>query len=184
MADIKQPQPVLPVIGLIFAPDLRADFLTGLRAEIGSVILKSPEIPFTHTSYYNKEMGGNLTRQWCAFDKTVLPDVLVGLKHNTNVIEKKYLNTEGGRIVNIDPGLLSLSSLVLASTKNYAHRIYLGQGIYAEVTLIYKENRFNPLDWTYPDYREASALAFFDQARTLLKEKLSLLDSEKRSEHV
>ena len=180
MADIKQPQPVLPIIGVIFAPDLTTDVLPELSADIGNVILKSAEMPFTHTNYYDQEMGGNLTRQWYAFSKLVLPDVLVGLKHNTNVIEKKYLNARGGRSVNIDPGLLSLSSLVLASTKNYAHRIYLGQGIYAEVTLIYKEQKFNPLKWTYPDYQETSALEFFHQARVLLKDRLTVPDNAER----
>jgi hypothetical protein len=178
MADIKKPQPVFPVIGLIFAPDLTVGVLQELRDEIGEVVLKSDKLPFTHTTYYDQEMGGDLTRRWYGFGKLVLPDVLVGLKHNTNIIEDKYLNTKGGRSVNIDPGLLSLSSLVLASTKNYAHRIYLGQGIYAEVTLIYKEHRFHPLDWTYPDYKETSALDFFHRARAILKEKLNVPDNE------
>jgi hypothetical protein len=98
----------------------------------------------------------------------------------TNAIEVKYRNEEGGRTVNIDPGLLSLSSLILASTKNYAHRIYLGQGIYAEITLIYKNHRFNALDWTYPDYQEDSALEFFQRARAILQEQLTASDSATR----
>jgi hypothetical protein len=180
MADLKNPQPVLPVIGLIFVPDLSTDVLQELGEDIGNVVLRSDTIPFCHTTYYNKEMGNSLMRQWYGFGNLVLPDVLVRLKHKTNMIEKKYLNAKGGRSVNIDPGLLSLSSLVLASAKNYAHRIYLGQGIYAELTLIYKEHRFNPLDWTYPDYKEASALDFFHQARAVLKEKLAGPDSATR----
>jgi hypothetical protein len=180
MADIKEPQPVLPVIGLIFVPDMTADVLQELRGDIGNVVLKSNPMLFTHTRYYDQEMGGGLMRQWYGFDKLVSPDVLIGLKHNTNIIEKKYLNAKGGRSINIDPGLLSLSNLVLASTKNYAHRIYLGQGIYGEVTLIYKENRFNPLEWTYPDYTEKSALEFFQRARVILKDKLSVPDIKTR----
>ncbi len=178
MAEIKRPQAVLPFVGLIFMQELAKDVLEELNDDIGYVILKSDPLPFTHTKYYNEEMGTDLWRQWYVFDKLVMPDVLVGLKHNTNTIEKKYLNAKGGRSINIDPGLLSLSSLVLASTKNYAHRIYLGQGIYAEVTLLYKDHRFNPLDWTYPDYKEKSALEFFERARGMLKEKLSVPDNE------
>ena len=74
--------------------------------------------------------------------------------------------------MNIDPGFLSLSNLILASTKAYAHRIYLDKGIYAEVTLIYKDDQFNPLQWTYPDYREKTALDFFTKARVVLRERL------------
>jgi len=184
MAEIKKPQPVLPIVGLIFARDLANDVLEELSDEIGQAVLKSDPIPFTHTKYYSDEMGSELSRQWYVFDKLVLPDELVGLKHNTNIVEKKYLNAKGGRNINIDPGLLSLSSLILASTKNYAHRVYLGQGIYAEVTLIYKDHRFSPLDWTYPDYRERSAIEFFERARGILKEKLSAMDVEQGSQHV
>ena len=117
-------------------------------------------------------MGDNLNRQWVAFNDLILPDTLVELKHKTNETEKKYLNKNGGRMVNIDPGAISLSNLILASTKNYSHRIYLGKGIYAEVTLIYKQKHFMPLDWTYPDYREETALLFFTEAREVLKQKL------------
>lgn len=180
MGDIKKPQPVMPVIGLIFVPDLPADIFRDLREDVGDAVLKSDTLKFIHTTYYNDEMGGDLVRQWCAFDRLVSPDVLARLKIMTNAIEVKYRNEEGGRTVNIDPGLLSLSSLILASTKNYAHRIYLGQGIYAEITLIYKNHRFNALDWTYPDYQEDSALEFFQRARAILQEQLTASDSATR----
>jgi hypothetical protein len=122
-------------------------------------------------------MGDGLVRQWCAFDKLIMPDMLVNLKNKTNDIERNHLNEKGGRNVNIDPGLLSLSNLVLASTKDYSHRIYLDKGIYAEVTLIYKDHRFNPLRWTYPDYQEQTALDFFTKARDILREKLGELET-------
>ena len=172
MGNIREPQRVLAIAGFIFAPNFVADIFKELTSEIGDVVMKSDRIPFTHTTYYNQEMGNGLTRQWCAFGELVLPDVLVGLKKKTNEIEKQYLNEKGGRNVNIDPGLLSLSSLILASTKNYSHRVYLSGGIYAEVTLIFKGHRFNPLEWTYPDYREKVALDFFTGARDVLREKL------------
>jgi hypothetical protein len=178
MADIREPQKVLPVVGLIHIPGVLFDISQELQEDIGDVTLASDVIPFKHTSYYNQEMGSELLRQWYAFDDLVSPDVLADLKHRTNMIEKKHVKHGGGRNVNIDPGLLSLSSLVLASTKNYAHRIYLGRGIYAEVTLIYKEHRFNPLEWTYPDYRERAALDFFSRARDILKTKLIEAESQ------
>ena len=180
MGNVKKPQVVMPVIGLIFVPDLPAGMLQGLHEDVGNVVLKSDAIKFSHTTYYNDEMGSNLMRQLCAFDRLVSPDILARLKIMTNAIEMKYCNEQGGRTINIDPGLLSLSSLILASTKNYAHRIYLGQGIYAEITLIYKKHRFNPLDWTYPDYQEDSALEFFKRARDILQEQLAASGSATR----
>ena len=178
MASIKDPQRVIPIVGFISIPGFHFDFLPELSEKIGEVVLRSVVIPFKHTTYYNKEMGDELIRQWCAFSRLVAPDVLADLKRATNEIEGRYTNKNGSRQINIDPGLISLSSLVLASTKNYSHRIYLGQGIYAEVTLIYKDHKFNPLEWTYPDYREASALEFFCRARVVLKEKLNVPDND------
>lgn len=173
MAEINEPQKVLPIAGLICAQGFTADMCHELSTEFGPVILKSEVIRFDHTTYYNKEMGSDLTRQWYVFGDLMLPDELVRLKHKANASERNYLNENGGRKVNIDPGLISMSNLVLASTKNYSHRIYVGQGIYAEVTLVYKDGRFNPLEWTYPDYRENMALGFFARARAILRDKLA-----------
>ena len=174
MAEIKTSQKVLPIAGLIFVDGSLVDeALKKLKTDVGEVLSKSSIIPFTHTTYYNKEMNNKLLRQWCVFEKLIMPDALIKLKLKTNEIEKNYLNDKGGRQINIDPGLLSLSNLILASAKNYSHRIYLGQGIYGEVTLIYKGDRFNPLEWTYPDYREKTALDFFSEARKILKDRLT-----------
>ena len=174
MAEIKQPQKVLVLTGVIYKKDfLINELLETLSEKLGNIAMQSEVIPFTHTQYYNKEMGGNLSRQWFVFNKLVKPDTLADLKHYSNEIEKKYQGEDGGRTVNIDPGFIAMSNLILASTKNYAHRIYLGKGIYAEVTLIFKNHRFLPLQWTYPDYKEKMALEFFLQAREILKEKLN-----------
>ncbi len=174
MAEIRHPQKVLPVAGLIFKETEKVTkVLQSLENRMGNPLLQSDVIPFTHTTYYNKEMGENLLRQWCVFERLLEPDAIIDLKYLTNDIEKKYLNEKKGRTINIDPGLVSLSNLVLASTKNYSHRIYLGRGIYGEVTLIYKNRTFISLEWTYPDYREPIAIEFFTKAREILKEKLS-----------
>jgi hypothetical protein len=174
MAEIKKPQKVLPIVGLIFENTFDLDpALKRLTGLMGKAVLNSHVIHFTHTTYYNREMGDKLSRQWWVFEQLMSPDVLVDLKHTTNNIENGYLNKKGGRKINIDPGLLSLSNLILASTKNYSHRIYLGKGIYGEVTLIFKNNAFNPLSWTYPDYQEESTLEFFSKAREILKKELS-----------
>jgi len=148
-----------------------------LSPVVGNVALQSDTLQFTHTTYYNQEMGDGLLRQWCVFDRLIDPDLLIDLKHHSNRLEKTMLNDHGGRNMNIDPGLLSMSNVVLASTKNYAHRMYCGKGIYAEVTLIYQQKTFKPLDWTYPDYREHTAIDFFCSARELLKEKIKGADN-------
>lgn len=174
MGEIKQPQKVLAFAGLIYTPGAAVDHvLDGLEPDVGHVALRSEPCRFTHTTYYNKEMGNDLTRQWFVFDRLIDPDMLIHLKHQTNALEKNELNERGGRKLNVDPGLLSLSNVVLASTKNYSHRIYCGKGIYAEVTLIYQDKRLKPTEWTYPDYREKNTLEFFCTAREMLKEKLT-----------
>ncbi len=169
MAEIHKPKKVFAFAGLIFIKD----FDTGVALKefsgmLGGVIKKSDTIPFTHTTYYNKEMGEELLREWVLFEKLIYPDLLIELKRKSNEIENRFLNENGGRMINIDPGLISLSNVVLASTKNYSHRIYLGKGIYAEVTLIYRNHQFRTLEWTYPDYREEKALQFFAEARDML----------------
>ncbi len=170
MAEIKGPQKVLAFAGLIFIKDFDIEPALGeFKALLGSVIKKSDILPFVHTTYYNKEMGEGLLRQWVLFEKLINPDLLVELKYCSNEVEKKFINENSGRKINIDPGLVSLSNIILASTKNYSHRIYLGKGIYAEVTLIYKDHQFKALEWTYPDYREEVALRFFTESRAVLK---------------
>lgn len=178
MAEINQPQKVFAFVGLLYVPCAKVDaVLEKLSSAVGNAALKSDTLQFTHTTYYNQEMGDELVRQWCVFDKLIDPDRLIDLKHHTNGLEKNTLNEHGGRQINIDPGLLSMSNIVLASTKNYAHRIYCGKGIYAEVTLLYQGRTFKPLDWTYPDYREQTAIDFFCSAREILKEKIQGVDN-------
>jgi len=173
MAEIKKPQKVLPIVGLIFIQEFGVEaVLRELQHELGDGVMRSDILRFTHTHYYDKEMGSNLLRQWCVFTHLIVPDMLIQLKHKTNNIEKHYLNDRGGRKINIDPGVISLGNLILASTKNYSHRIYLGNGIYGEVTLIYENKTFKPLAWTYPDYREKVAVEFFEKARDTVKQKL------------
>lgn len=170
MENTNEPSRVLPISGLIFSEGFAMDdALKTIGDRVGEVFMRSPVRPF-HTDYYNREMGDNILRQWIAFKEPVAPDTLGELKRGTNEIEKMYLNETGGRRINIDPGLLSLHNLVLASTKDFAHRIYLGGGIFGEVTLIYREKRFHPLEWTYPDYREDSSLRFFSEVRRVLKQ--------------
>ena len=146
--------PTKLVVGLLSSErNLLLQAQSALVEAFGDVTVKSPEIPFSFTNYYEKEMGPGLTRQWVGFHGLVEPDQLYDFKLTTGLLEKRFHAPTGRRRVNLDPGLLSLYNLVLASTKSFAHRIYLRDGIYAEPTLIFQAGKFQPLAWTYPDYQ-------------------------------
>lgn len=131
----------------------------------------SPEIFFDRTRYYEKEMGWPLYRRFLSFKNLIPPEMLVDVKLKTNGIENSYLNGPKRRI-NIDPGYISLERLVLATGKNYIHRIYLGKGIYADLTLVFKRGGFVTLDWTYPDYADPEMIDSFNTIRNQYLEQL------------
>jgi hypothetical protein len=173
MGVIKEPEKALALIGLIYGRDFNIEnIIPEFTDRLGGILSRSNAMPFTQTDYYEKEMGKNLIRQWLFFDRLIAPDGLADLKVWSSGIEGRHSREKGDRQVNIDPGMITLNNLILASTKNYAHRIYLGQGIYAETTLIYRHSRFQHVDWTYPDYKTDAALAFFAEAREYLKKIL------------
>lgn len=139
-----------------------------LEQTFGKVQLQSPVIPWNFSDYYQEELGPNLIRAWVAFSDLCPPDGLKEFKKKTIALEEQLKDKEGKRPVNLDPGVLTLHNLVLATTKDYTHRIYLGDGIYAEVTLIYKQGRFQTLPWTYLDYRIPECLNFLTACRNEL----------------
>lgn len=166
MADLKIPPPGKVIVGIITRDlDVLASAQALLEKELGPVEQTSPVIDFDFTDYYEVEMGKNLLRLWLSFDRPVISDQLLEIKLAVMAIEEKFIDANGKRRINLDPGILTLCKLVLATTKNYYHRIYLGKGIHAEVTLFYRHNNFQPLDWTYPDYRTDTALNFFKLVR-------------------
>ena len=164
------PEPVKLFMGLIIARDMDLEKIRyELIKHFGRIELESPVQSFNHTKYYIREMGPDLTRCFLSFTDPVSPDNLARIKVLTNHLEIQMGRISDERIirmVNIDPGILSLSNVILATTKNRAHRIYLSQGIYAEITLIYSKTRgWLPLEWTYPDYRIPGTIEFFSAAR-------------------
>ncbi len=165
MGQIKQPAPV-KLIASIFSADetLLAVARGTLVNRFGPIDYHSELLPFNHTSYYACEFGEGLVRQIVAFAELIPPQRLAAIKRATNELEMTWA-VEGRRRLNLDPGYLSLSKLVLATTKDYTHRVYLEQGIYAEVTLYYKGGAFHPWEWTYPDYASLRYLGIFDQIR-------------------
>ena len=127
--------------------------LSELEDYYGILDFVSPLLPFNYTDYYCAEMGKVLSRRFASFDRLIRQEDLASIKVQTNLLEDEK-TVEGNRLVNIDPGYLLAERLVLASGKNYAHRIYLSNGIYADLTLIYRDKNYQPLAWTYPDYGE------------------------------
>lgn len=137
---------------------------TALCTRFGQLDFLSEAHMFTYTSYYDKEMGEGIHRQVCSFAELVRPEALADIKQFTNKLESQFLSG-GRRQVNIDPGLLSEERLVLATGKNFTHRIYLRDGIYADLTLIYTKGGYKPLPWTYPDYQEPRLHVFLKGLR-------------------
>lgn len=184
MGQIKRHQPVNPVrnlflafkksgisngvkliIGFIFKEELILNQAkTILERQFGKIDFESNALPFTHTAYYEKEFGKDLKRKFICFQKLTPPQALARIKIITNKIEHK-LSINRRRLINIDPGYLCLSKLILASTKDYKHRVYLNKGIYAEVTLFYQNKDFQFWEWAYPDYKTAEYIAIFNKIR-------------------
>ncbi len=148
-------------------PELIEKAMERLAQRFGKVDYLSPLLPFDHTDYYEKEMGGGLVRRIVSYQELIMPDELPDIKLLTNSLEDEFLSADGRRRINIDPGYLALDKVVLASCKNYSHRIYLKDGVYAEVTLRYsaRNREYTAFDWTYPDYRDTSLRGLFGEIR-------------------
>jgi hypothetical protein len=131
---------------------------------LGKIDLMTERLPFDFTSYYEEEMGKGLFRRFVFFEEVASPERVSSIKGVTDRIEEGF-RCAAGRKVNIDPGYLNLNQVILATHKDYSHRIYLRDGVYADLTLVYLQGGFQPLHWTYPDYRSAEIISLFNKAR-------------------
>ncbi|MBN1277893.1 MAG: DUF4416 family protein [Deltaproteobacteria bacterium] len=167
-----EPDPV-KLIASLFSPDrvIIGSVIDILAEMIGPVDWISPDILFDRTRYYEREMGWPLYRNFISFRDLMPADHLVKIKLETNTVEQRFLR-EGNREVNIDPGYISPERLILATGKNYVHRVYLTKGIFADLTLVFKRNSFRSLEWTYPDYSDPQSIGFFNEIRRKYMEKL------------
>jgi len=165
MGSAKKPKAVKLIIGMLAKNkklfEKAEEFFV---KNFGPIDYQSPVISFKYTSYYKKEMGDSLKRKFISFKKLISPEKIAKIKLLTNLIEEK-LSISNKRRVNIDPGYISDAKLILATTKDYFHRIYLSQGIYAEVTLKWRRHSFEPFEWTYPDYRSKEYLDVLNKVR-------------------
>ena len=156
MSEPKKAEAVKLVASILFTEQkILSDVLGNLAGAYGKPDFISRSMPFSYTDYYCREMGSPIERRFVAFAGLILPESLPDIKLRTNNIEKIFSHA-GGRRVNIDPGYISRAHLVLATGKGYAHRPYLRDGVYADLTLIYTDRSFQTLPWTYPDYREGN----------------------------
>lgn len=141
------------------------DIYNDLDHHFSAIELKSKVYDFsTFTDYYEPEMGKGLFKLFLIFAKLLPPEELTAVKLATNAIEEKYM-LEQKRTINLDPGYISEAKLVLATTKNYTHRIYLNNGIFGDVHLQYQDQSFQVQPWTYPDYKQPEIIQFFNQVR-------------------
>ena len=173
MGSVRPPAQVKLFCALLIAPTISLhEVETVLAQTYGTIVLRTTPLPFTQTTYYEREMGPHLTRMYVAFDPLIDIATLATVKHTTNRLEATWYTVQGQRRINIDPGYLDLAKVVLASTKDHSHRLYIGDGMFAEVTLRYRQHAFQPWEWTYPDYRLPATLVFFQQLRELYKAQL------------
>lgn len=145
-----------------------------LAEEFGPIDLVGEPFDFVQTDYYARSMGERLRKQFLVLAEPAPAELLVDFKHRANALERRFPRAPGGveRPVNIDPGYVDLARVVLASTKDHAHRLYLGRGIHGEITLAFREKAWRTMPWTYPDYALPESLAFFSVVRERLHQRV------------
>jgi len=165
----KKPHPVMLFIGMLSGEVALLDELQRhLGEKFGPVFYRSEDLPWNYTAYYQKELGDRILRRFLFFRDLIPPDRIASIKLETNRLEQRYLIEKEGeslRRINLDPGYLDLPKVVLVSTKDFSHRIYLSSGIYGELTLTHIGGQFQPLPYTYPDYRAEETVRIFNTLR-------------------
>jgi len=175
MGKMKPFLPVKLIFGIISGfQDLIEEVEESLTMRYGPIDFRSPFIPFTFTDYYTPQMGENLLRRFISFQHLIEPALLSDIKVRSNHLEEQYALRFSGvkRALNLDPGYLTTTCLILASTKNYAHRIPLQKGIYAQLEYIFKKGEVQNLPWTYPDYRTEVYRQIFLKLRKIYLEQI------------
>ena len=174
MGKIKKHPPVQLFMAVTFNPAQTDESVILKRIEglFGKIEQKSALYDFDRfTDYYEKEMGRGLKKRFVTFYNLIEPEALPEIKVQTNALEKEISGAEQ-RSVNIEPGYITLSKIVLATTKDYSHRLYLGKGIFGDLHLVFINKTFRTQPWTYPDYQQSSVIEFFLNLRKIYRDKL------------
>ncbi|HSW63389.1 MAG TPA: DUF4416 family protein [Dissulfurispiraceae bacterium] len=176
MGTLKLPDRALFFISTLFADStVFIAVCDELEKKFGSILMESPTWPWDYSEHYSDEMGSKLYRRYLFFEIPIGQDEIAAAKLTTNEIEQRFTK-DGNRRINLDPGYLTLAKVVLASTKDYAHRLYLGSGIFAELTLTYQQRKLSGTMNTYRDYLDERSLRMFSLGRRLFP---LLFDKEK-----
>ena len=172
MGAAAKPKPVCLIAAICYSNEtLKQRSIDCLEKKYGAIDFELAPVLFSYTNYYAKEMGASLKKIYISFCTPIDPGILPSIKHFTNSIESEYAES-GSRTVNIDPGYIETPKLILATTKNFSHRIYIGDSIYGDVQLIWQNGRFNVNPWTYPDYADDKVRHFFENVRNNYFHKL------------
>lgn len=172
MSSLKEPKPVRLITGVIFAPGANiGECMEELSRKFGDEAYRSAPLHFGGTHYYEGEMGTGLSRVFTAYKRLIPRETIRDVKIFTNEVEKVF-SYDGGRTINIDPGYIAEEHLILATGKGFSHRPYLGGGVYADLTLMYVNDEWKPLDWTYPDYRKPETMELFRKLRNEYSKQL------------
>jgi len=175
MGTIRQFNPVKLFIGVLVSHDkLIPAVEERLTAVYGTIDHRSERIAFDFTHYYEPEMGDIIDRVFFSFERLIEADQLPEIKRQTNRMEEDLISSYPPvkRPVNLDPGYIEQAKVILASTKNFYHRIYLGGGIFGEVTMHFKNNTYQFFPWTYPDYQSKDYQDFFLRIRQIYRSQL------------
>ncbi|MDH7500175.1 MAG: DUF4416 family protein [candidate division NC10 bacterium] len=168
MAELKEPRPVKLFAGILYREETDLALVRSrLEKEFGPIDYTSDSFPFQVTSYYEREMGTDLKRVFLSFAHLINPGELASIKVRTNRLEEDF-SQEGNRRVNLDPGYLDFFKIVLASGKPTGQKIYLNQGVYADLTLYYDKG-WKPYNWGFPDFRAGTYDQVFTTIRNLYK---------------
>ncbi len=172
MGKIGKHAPVKLFAGVTCEPSISSqNLLEKLESLFGKIDHQSPEFAFDRfTDYYQDEMGTNLLKRFVSFSELIDPADLPACKLKSNRLENAF-SRNNSRTVNIDPGYICDSKLVLATTKNYSHRLYLDSGIFGDLHLMYKNKTFRAQPWTYPDYQRNESIGFFNEVRRIYRQQ-------------
>jgi hypothetical protein len=176
MGALHLPDPVLLIVAAFSRHPQALEWAhTRLQIAFGPLAPLRLAYDFHHTGYYESAMGAGLQKELLVFQDLATPDCLAPTKTLTNALEEEFKQSNSypeARPLNLDPGILTLGKFLLATTKDQAHRMYLRDGIFAEVTLRFEARSFHPWPWTYADYREPAVLEFMKEARSYYRQRL------------
>ncbi len=170
MSRRKVPSPVRLLVSVIYREEKEFDrVLQRISGRMGAIARISDPFPFDRTDYYEREMGAPLHRRFLLSADTVSREELATAKLAAEEIENEF-SVHGKRTANIDPGLLAEENVILATGKNYSHRIYLRDGVFADLALVYEKGEYRPLPWTYPDFASPTIRSFLTELRRECRE--------------